>query len=126
MITYILPLRIVSESNSREHWAKKAARHKLQQKVVRSQVDCKGISLPCSITLTRLAPRSLDDDNLQMAFKWVRDELSDLILPDAVPVYIDKKGKLKALKGRADNDPRIAWHYAQEKSKAYAIRIDIS
>lgn len=65
--------------------------------------------LPVVVTLTRAAPRSLDDDNLAYAFKAVRDGVADGL-------------------GVRDNDPRVSWRYAQQKTArgvAPAIVIDI-
>jgi hypothetical protein len=125
--TLNLPIRTVSEANSNEHWLTKAKRHQQQQHFVRLAYrppDLKQTT-PCRVTLTRLAPRRLDSDNLQMSFKWIRDELSDLILPEEVKTYVNRKGKLKTLKGRSDDDPRITWQYSQEKASVLGIRIDI-
>lgn len=83
------------------------------------------IPKPYTVRFTRLAPRRLDSDNLIMAFKKIRDELSDSLNPDNLHYYVDKKGKVKQLKGRNDDDPEVTWEYAQETSKSYAIRIEI-
>ena len=74
----------------------------------------KKITLPCTITLTRIAPRSLDYDNLLNAFKNIRDVIADYIIPGQAP-------------GRSDSDSRINWLYSQEKGqpKTYNIRITI-
>jgi hypothetical protein len=58
--------------------------------------------------MTRYAPRPYDDDNIRSAFKYVRDAISEFVLGLA-----DNKA-YKA--GRADNDPRLTWVYAQEKT----------
>jgi hypothetical protein len=49
-----------------------------------------------------------------MAFKKIRDILADYMITELAP-------------GRADGDPRLDWHYSQEKGevKEFAIRIDI-
>lgn len=127
-ITWELPLRTISEANCSEHWSKKAKRHKQQQFFVRSlfNQNSEPIQLPCVVTLTRLSRGVLDsDDNLPMCFKWVKDELSECLIPEKRGHYITKKGKIKAIKGRADSDPRITWQYAQEKNKIAGIRIKI-
>lgn len=84
------------------------------------------IALPCEITLTRLSPRTLDKDNLPTAFKYVIDELAEILMPEYKASYVNKKGKRVQIKGRADADPRITWHYRQEKNHFYGIRIEIS
>jgi len=82
--------------------------------------------LPCTIKLVRLGGRFLDkEDNLPMAFKWIRDEIAECVFPEKNVQYVDKKGKLRSLKGRADDSPLIKWEYDQEKSKRMGIRIEI-
>lgn len=110
-------MRIVSEGNSNENFWKKSARRKIQKtntKVyfLRENPD---IRLPCSIRLTRIAPRMLDShDNLPMSLKWIVDSLADCIFP----------GKAA---GRADDCKEITWLYNQEKGKTkeYALRVEI-
>jgi len=123
----ILLIPTVSEANCTEHFTVKAKRHRAQQAVIRSWFR----SLPCfpkvpaEVRFTRIAPRELDDDNLHMAFKWIRDELSELILQVKPKAYRDRSGRIKMLKGRADSDKRIKWYYGQEKGQKQAIRIEI-
>lgn len=85
-----------------------------------------GLTLPCEVTMTRLSPRLLDDDNLRTAFKWIRDEISECIFPEKRKTYIDKNGKVRHIKGRADDNNQVKWHYDQEKTPIQAIRIEIS
>jgi len=84
------------------------------------------IPLPCTVKMVRLSSRRLDSDNLQMAFKWIRDQLGECLIPEDRKFYIDKKGKMRELKGRCDDNPMIKWEYDQEKSKEPGIRIEIS
>ena len=122
-----IPIRTISEANCSQHWTKKSKRHKQQQLFVRLAYAkyVNGLILPCIVTMTRLAPRILDDDNLCSAFKWIRDELSESMLPDKSATYVARNGKLKKLKGRADSDERITWKYSQEKNTTYGVRIVI-
>jgi hypothetical protein len=83
------------------------------------------IPVPCRITLTRQSNTVLDDDNLMMSLKWVRDELSECILKVEPKFYKTKKGKLVQMKGRADSDPRIKWEYKQEKKQRLGVKIEI-
>lgn len=126
-ICWTIPIRTVSEANSSEHWTKKAKRHKQQQFFVRLAYKkfIEKLDFPCTVTMIRLSPRPLDDDNLRSAFKYIRDEISECIFPEKAGVYMTKKGKVKKIKGRADSDERIIWHYLQEKSPGYGIRIEI-
>ncbi len=127
-ISWELPIKTVSEANCSEHWTKKSRRHRQQQHFVRLSYlsHVKEISLPCHVTMTRLATRMLDkEDNLPMSMKWIKDELAECIIQPKEQVYKDKKGKMRVLKGRCDDDPRIIWHYAQEKNPICSVRIEI-
>lgn len=77
------------------------------------------------MTFIRVSSRELDDDNLRMAFKWLRDELSELLIPHESKTALSSSGKRYKLKGRQDSDNRIKWHYGQEKGKFKGIRIRI-
>jgi hypothetical protein len=114
-----LPIKTVSEGNKSEHWSKKSKRHKNQKFLVKlalaDQLDTLP-SLPVQITLTRVAPRSLDrHDNLPMALKYVLDAICEILIPN------------KAI-GQADGDPRIQVKYEQIRGvpKEYAIEIEIT
>lgn len=100
-----LPLRIESCANKREHWSVRARRTKLHRAAA---LAVPVHPLPCVVTLTRVAPRKLDDDNLASGFKALRDGVADRL-------------------GVNDNDPRVAWKYAQVRGKAkeYVARVSI-
>jgi len=98
-----LPLRIESCANKREHWATRARRtkaHRLAALAVPVH------PLPCVVTLIRVAPRKLDDDNLASGFKALRDGIADRF-------------------GVDDGDPRIRFKYDQVRGKAkeYGARV---
>jgi hypothetical protein len=106
-----LPIKTVAGLNAREHWRKRAARVKGER-----QAACMGIKslrnrpeLPVTVRLVRLSGGTLDDDNLQGAFKAIRDGVADAY-------------------GIPDNDPRIRWEYAQERCRRgiYAVRIEVT
>jgi hypothetical protein len=121
-IEFTIPMTknlIVSEANrGGEHWSVKSRRHRMQKFMINAYMSKLLISkdiLPCSILMTRIAPRSLDEeDNLRSCFKHIKDYISDFLIPG--------KGM-----GQADSDKRIIWQYSQEKgkSKEYAVRIEI-
>lgn len=106
MIAYDLPLRIESVANKREHWGKRAARTKLHRFAA---IAVQPHPLPCVVTLVRIAPRSLDGDNLQSGFKALRDGIAKRL-------------------GVDDADPRVEWRYGQARGKAkeYAARVEIT
>ena len=115
-MTLTIPLRTFSEANLREHWAKKAKRVKAQRFAVaaywrqwwNNPEREKAIAPPWCATLTRIAPRPLDSDNLQRSFKAVRDEIAKQL-------------------GVNDNSELIEWKYAQRSGKVreYAVEIQI-
>lgn len=111
MITVEIPLRLRSSSNLREHWATRAKRvrqERLAARVALAAVTPAGMgAVSCArVKLTRLAPRQLDGDNLQSAFKGLRDGVADVLCVD-------------------DGDPRVMWEYAQQKSTLYGVRIEV-
>lgn len=116
MKSWQLPIKTVSEANCSQHWTIKHKRHKGQKRIIAlwaSANNIKATSLPCTITLTRLAPLMLDEgDNLPCSMKYLRDYIAGEILPGLAA-------------GRADGDKRITWRYAQEKSAILALRIEI-
>jgi len=105
-----LGVHTVSEANKREHWRVGHARHKKQKLAVLLGMLAMDIpkQMPVKITLTRLAKRKLDDDNLQSAFKYIRDAVAEYFIP----------GKAA---GRADDDPGFSWNYDQAKDLELAI-----
>lgn len=111
MIVLTIPVKIESSLNLREHWRTRANRntsHRAAAFIGLRSVKFRQDMVPCTVTLTRIAPRELDDDNLQGGFKSVRDGVADWL-------------------GLNDNDKRITWLYAQERGapKHYAARIEI-
>lgn len=125
--SFELSIKTVSEANSTEHWTKKSKRHKEQAFFVRmAYLQHVGqVILPVKITMTRCATRELDSDNLQMAFKWIRDELSDLVCSDRiVSTTQSKTGRTVEVRGRNDSDARISWDYKQQKSKKMGVIIE--
>lgn len=117
--TVHLPLKkpLPSAANLREHWAAKARRVKAQRVLTRialfatpGLLSLRGYfsSLPSTriaCTFTRVGPRALDSDNLQGAFKSVRDEVAKFF-------------------GLDDGSGRWAWDYQQARGEP-AIRIEL-
>lgn len=98
-----------SAANLREHWTVRHARTQEQRKAASLQLKTQGREwlahakrilgnerMRVGCILTRVAPRQLDSDNLQSAFKAIRDEV-------AAQVGID------------DGSPRWTWEYHQRK-----------
>lgn len=112
MISYEIPVKTVSEANSREHWAVRAKRAKLQRGVARLATGSRvgvgvGIYEPTRITLTRIGKRRLDTDNLARALKAVRDGIADAL-------------------GVDDGDDRLDWQYKQAIGKVYSVQVEIT
>ncbi|MEK9722414.1 MAG: hypothetical protein VW405_02865 [Rhodospirillaceae bacterium] len=111
-LSFTAPIRLVSEANTREHWAKKAKRAKAQRAAALMAMRAAGsakIEPPYVVVLTRIAPRVLDDDNLARAFKAVRDGVAEALRVD-------------------DGDTRqIRWAYRQERGepKEHAVRVTV-
>lgn len=110
VLCVLVPVHIESEANRREHWRRVAARKSEHLEWARLALagTLAIVDPPCTITLTRIAPRDLDDDNLASGFKAVRDGVADWL-------------------GIDDGDKRLTWRYAQRrgKPKEYAAEIVI-
>ena len=128
-ITWNLPLKTCDETNAYEHRAVKTRRHRQQQFFIKQLFmhESQEIILPCTVKFIRLSPRFMDEeDNLRMAFKWIKDEVGACLCPSKAVVYVTKKGQVRENKGHADGDKRIKWEYGQEKSTRLGIKIEIT
>ena len=118
MIEFEVPVRLVSLLNAREHHMARARRaktqrtaaHTLAREHVSGLVDT---PLSLTVTITRIAPGKLDDDNLTGSAKHVRDGIADAL-------------------GIDDGDPRITWVVEQAKftgphrgGYSCAVRIEV-
>lgn len=112
----ILPLHTVSELNCSQHWTERSRRHKRQKKVVYYYISkyFRVLTTPCSIELTRIAPRELDaHDNLPASLKYIVDALCEIITKDDRPGVADSHKDIKIL-------------YKQEYSKSYGVKVIIT
>ncbi len=109
-MTITIPLRTVSEANQREHWTKKHRRNAQQQWAVYLSLNSGDhwTAFPCAVTLTRIAPRKMDTDNLAGSFKHVQDAVAKWL-------------------GIDDGDERVSWRYEQRRGKAkeYGVEVKI-
>jgi hypothetical protein len=127
-IVWEIALKTCDETNSYENVFAKTKRHKLQQFFIRQlfNQENRAVPLPCLVTCTRLARGYMDEeDNLRMAFKWIKDQIGACLFPEKSVIYVTKKGVIKENRGHADSDPRVKWAYKQEKSSRLGIRIEI-
>jgi hypothetical protein len=110
MIEIRVPIKIVSVANLRLHWAVKAKLAKSHRSKAFSALASVAAppAPPCTLVLTRIAPRALDGDNLQSAFKAVRDGVADWL-------------------GVDDGHKDLDWQYNQRKDgpKVYAVEIEV-
>ena len=113
MISFTVPIRTYSEANRREHWAAKARRVKQQRTAValfwpKLADKLKPVIFGLTITLVRIAPRKLDDDNLVRSLKAVRDQVA------------------KQLEINDGSDwPRWLYSQSQSKRRQYAVEVAI-
>ena len=105
----VVPLRLVTESNAKEHWTSRSARAKKQRHAVAwawTLARWPRKQKPAAVKLTRRAARRLDPDNLVSSMKHVIDEIADLC-------------------GFNDRDPHVRWGFAQETSRVYELVVEI-
>jgi len=103
-------LKLISELNVREHWGARKRRASSQRDLVtlvlrRTVTSEMMLVQPLVVTITRIAPRRLDDDNAVGSAKHVRDAIAVLL-------------------GVNDGDPRVTWRVEQAKGPI-AVRIAI-
>lgn len=117
LISFTLPIHVVSEANTFEHWTKGYRRHREQKRVVAFMMRDLALyrDMPLTIKLIRISPRKLDyQENLPMAFKYIVDAIANILNP----------GKQA---GRADDSDLFRWEYSQEKGavRENKIRVEI-
>ena len=109
-VVFEVPVRLISESNQREHWRARHKRKKDQQEMVSAAWPRRArVSLPCVVTLTRVGPKRLDSDNLAGSFKHCQDFLAKLLKVD-------------------DGDvANVMWQYKQEPvgKREYRLKVRI-
>jgi predicted aspartyl protease len=112
-----VPVKVVSEANSREHWRVRHKRFTDQKEAVRLASAVASTSLKeagsfvlnsgsAEVTLTRIGGRGLDSDNLAGAFKAVRDQIAEMMRVD-------------------DGHKDITWVYHQEASANAGISFSV-
>lgn len=111
-IEFTVPIRTISEANSRDHWRVKNARKVAQQQEVHVALHNlligRVIQLPCVVRLTRYGQNMLDDDNLAGSFKGCRDQIARQL-------------------GVNDGDTaNVKFEYAQvANGRNYAVKVEI-
>jgi hypothetical protein len=109
-------LKLVSEKQQRDHWSVKAKRTRFQRATTYYALCETGWQppcLPCTITLTRIAPAVLDTDNNVHSLSAVQDGVADW---------------LGGGFGRGqDRQPGLMFAYAQDRGRPqeYAVQITL-
>lgn len=108
LLSFVVPIETKSASNLREHWSARHRRIKAQRQATayRTPPALKALGPLLVVTLTRMSPRQLDDDNLRGALKGVRDQV-------ACALGVDDRSKL------------VRWEYDQEKGEP-AVRVEVT
>ena len=109
------PLRLKTQTNQSANWRVRAREVKKLRHAIGllwmsvrfpgGKVPSRELRPPFVVSLTRIGPRRIDDDNLASSFKAVRDQI-------AAQLAID------------DGSFLITWIYAQEKG-AHGIRVRV-
>lgn len=120
-----LPIKALS-LNQREHWAQRYKRSKEEREIVRLFLAQYShlLTLPAQITLTRVGPRLMDEDNSIASLKYIRDEIANVLVFSTCP-NSHRIALYQKISGVADSDPRLSWKYRQEQSKRYFVRVEI-
>ena len=88
-VIWTIYLRTVSGANAREHHYARARRVREERSIARGGWLRMGKPAlpkpPCKVTITRISPRKLDNDNLGTALKGVRDEVAAILGVDDAP-----------------------------------------
>lgn len=81
--------KLPSLANTRMSWQAMASLKKKQRKVTALSLAGKEIpSPPLVVTITRVGPSKLDDDNLASACKYIRDQIAKMIgIDDGSSLY---------------------------------------
>ena len=108
-----MPIHLISEANNTEHWTVKHRRKKQIKIIMRSAFNRrKKPELPVKIIFTRVAPRSLDIDNLWHSMKTPIDTACDWLIPGLKP-------------GHADSDKRIEIACKQRKGEVRQYSLEV-
>lgn len=106
-----IPLEVRSENKIRgRHWGSTHGAKKLELNAVwmswREKFGTRKPALPAAVRLTRVSPRTLDDDNVVGGMKAIRDLVT------------------RVLGLSNDDDPRVRWRVEQDRGKP-AVRIEV-
>lgn len=106
MVTVTLPIRLPSLANERRWWVIMRLKKTQKEETWYALRDVTVPPLPLVITITRHGPKTLDDDNLAAACKYVRDEIARKV-------------------GVDDGSPLYTWVYKQATGR-YSVTVEIA
>lgn len=109
-LSFTIPIQTESMSNARLHWAAKAKKVQAQRRATayRTPPALKALGPLLVVTLVRVSPRQLDDDNLRGALKGVRDQVASAL-------------------GVDDRSNLVRWEYGQERGEAAVeVRVEVA
>jgi hypothetical protein len=108
--------RLTTPNSQGNHWTKASRVRKEKRRfalaLIEQELTNSLFHLPCTVIITRVSPRKMDDDNNIGACKHIRDLMGNLIIPGLKP-------------GRADGSEFITWKYVQEKKGKGIYEVDI-
>ena len=102
------------------HWHERKERAHAHRNMVGmywcQHIGTEPIEYPVAITLTRISPGTLDDDNLSGGLKSIRDGVTDCLMRTRTTPPV-----------KDDRDPRIVWDYDQASRGrgVYAVNIQV-
>lgn len=111
-LVFTIPIRTYSEANLREHWrtcAKRTAHQRFAARLITAEaIGWNRNGGGGIITITRIAPRIMDTDNLARSMKAIRDGVADAL-------------------GVDDGSTLLTWRYDQKTgvAKMYAVEVRI-
>lgn len=104
---FYIPIRLPSLANVRLHWRKFVLLKKQQKRATRLLIPRDLIPpLPLLVTITRIGPAKLDDDNLASACKYVRDAIASVV-------------------GLDDGSDQYTWRCEQRRGD-YGVEVEIT
>ncbi len=105
---FLIPIKLPSLANlSHLHWRRLTSIKNKQKKATKVCLHNKQLPpLPLLVTITRIGPRKLDDDNLASSCKYIRDQI-------AIAVGVD------------DGSDEYSWRYEQRVGK-YGVEVEIT
>ena len=103
---FTIPIQLPSLANTRLHWRRMAQLKRKQRDATAICMIGKIIPpLQLTVTITRIGPRQLDDDNLAASCKYVRDQIANIV-------------------GVDDGSLLYTWQYKQRKG-GYCVEVEM-